>query len=155
MRHMHGVGQPGYERSRVAYSQRRTRQSFCQTTAFDVLHGEVRPAVVVANVVDVHDVIVPKTRNRLSFTLEPCELLRLGVGAAEEHLQRDQTVESEMPGTKNDSHAATAEHRFDLVARDLRQGWPLPPLREQLVRWREEGVEIGPDPAHPPPAVAD
>src|SRR5262245_368859 len=126
MRHMHSVVQPGYERSRVAYSQRRTRQSFCQTTAFDVLHGEVRPAVVVANVVDVHDVIVPKTGNRLRFKLEPRELLRLGVGAPEEHLQRYQTVESEVPGTKNDSHAATAEYSFDLVAWDLRQGRPLP-----------------------------
>jgi hypothetical protein len=110
---------------------------------------------VVAHVVDLHDVRVPQTRYCFCLAQEPREFMRPGVRAAEEHLERNGAVEAQVPGLVDDAHAAAAEDRLDLVTRDLRQG--------RLVRWvygrlgggREEGVEVGPEAAHLPPAVAD
>src|SRR5262249_39221061 len=75
--------------------------------------------------------------------------------AGEYHLQRDQPVEPQVPGPKDDPHAAAAEHCFDLVAGDLRQGRPFGWQRGRLVGRREEGVEGGPGTTEPSPAVAD
>jgi hypothetical protein len=75
---------------------------------------------VVAHVVDPHDVLVPQARDRLRFVLEACPLVRAGIGAAQEHLQRDQPVEAQVAGLVDDAHAAAAEHGLHLVARDMR-----------------------------------
>ena len=48
--------------------------------------------------------------DRLRLALEPLPLLRLGVGAGQQHLQGDGPVEAQVPGPIDDAHAAVAEH---------------------------------------------
>ncbi len=74
---------------------------------------------MVAHVVDAHNVLVPQARDRHRFPLEPRQLVWMGVVAGEEHLQGHGAVESQVPCLVDDAHPAAAEHRFDLVARDL------------------------------------
>ena len=68
-----------------------------QAAALDELHGEVRPAVELADVVDLHDVGVPQAGHRLRLAPEPLPLARAGEGAGQQHLQGDGAVEPQVP----------------------------------------------------------
>ena len=58
--------------------------------------------VLVADVVDLHDVGVAQAGDRLGLPEEPLPLLRAGVGAGQEHLEGDGAVESQVsrPGRR-------------------------------------------------------
>ena len=118
---LHGLGQRGQQRGRLAGRLRRARQGLGQAAPLDELHGEVRPALVVAHVVDLDDVRVPQARHRLRFALEPRPLVRPGVGAGEQHLEGDEAVEPQVPGLVDDAHAPAAEQGLHLIAGDPRQ----------------------------------
>src|SRR5262249_25534085 len=83
------------------------------------------------------------------------QVLRPGVRAGEQHLDRDGSVEAEVAGPEDDPHAAAPDHLLDLVARELRQGQPLRRLRGRPTRGRGEGVEVRPEAAELAPAAAD
>ena len=92
-----------------------------EAATFDEFHGEVRPAVQVAGVVQLNDVGVAKAGHRLRLALEALALLRTGVGAGQEHLQGDGAVEPQVPRPVHDTHPAAPQHRLHLVAADPRQ----------------------------------
>ena len=103
----------------------------------------------------------PATASASRWNRSP--LVRAGVGAGEHHLQGDEAVEAQVPGPVDDAHAAAAEHRLHLVARDPRQAAPLPGAgvrRPGRARRREQRVELGLDAAasaasgRGPPAAA-
>jgi len=48
-------------------------------------------------------------RHRFRFRPEALELLGIGVLAAEDHLERDQAIQSQVPGPVDDAHAAAAD----------------------------------------------
>jgi hypothetical protein len=117
-----GPGQRGHQRGGLSGRLGRARQLPGQAASLEKLHGEVRPALVVAHIVDPHDVLVPQAGDHLGLALEARPLVRAGVGAGQEHLERDGAVQAQVPGLVDDAHAAAAEHCFDLVARDAREG---------------------------------
>ena len=94
VRHLHGLGQRGQQRGRLAGRLRRARQGLGQAAPLEELHGEVRPPLVVAHVVDLDDVRVPQARHRLRLALEPRPLVRSGVRAGDQHLEGDEAVEA-------------------------------------------------------------
>ena len=64
----HRLRQHGQERGSLFGHQESARESLGEAPTLKELHGEVRPAVEVADVVDLHDVDVPKAS--LGFGLE-------------------------------------------------------------------------------------
>jgi hypothetical protein len=67
--------------------------------------------------VDLDNVRVPQPRQGLALVAEPGLLLRLRLL---QHLQRDQTVQLDVPGLVNDPHPAAAQLGEDVVARHPR-----------------------------------
>ena len=77
---------------------------------------EVGPAVVVADVVDLHDVRVPQSCRRLGFPEETLPLFGTGVCAGQQHLEGDGAVEPQVPGLVDDPHAAVAQKGLHVIA---------------------------------------
>ena len=92
------------------------RDELGERLAVDVLHRHERTAVVLADVVDVHDVRMREPRG------EPClaEKARAQLVVAREilgeALQRDGAVELDVAGEVDDRHRAVAERALELVA---------------------------------------
>ena len=105
----------------------------CQVAALDQLHREVRPAVHLAGVVDLHDVGVMQRGNRLRLAQESFPLRRQGIGAGQQHFQGDGSLQPQMPGPVDDAHAAVAEHGLHPVAGNL---WQVRGKRCGLDRFR-------------------
>jgi hypothetical protein len=89
----HAVGQGGNKCCRVAGRHGRSVQFPGQSSALDVFHGEERPAVVFAAVINLNDVRVPQCCHRLGLAPEPLTLLRQWERTGKEHLEGDQPVE--------------------------------------------------------------
>jgi hypothetical protein len=141
------VGQPG-----------RAVEPAGEAAALDKLQGEEGQAVVLANLVDLHDVGVLQAGDRLGLGLEAAQLLAAGVAAAQDHLEGDEALELQVPGLVYDSHAAAAQHPQDLVPGDgrrrgspgrrehgrLARGRGLPVNPGNLPGRRRRNMEIGP-----------
>jgi hypothetical protein len=81
MRDVDGVGQRGNECGRLASRLWNPLAFLNQVAALNELHREVRPAVHVANVIDLHDVGVAQAGDRLRLAQEALQLFRPGAGA--------------------------------------------------------------------------
>ncbi len=68
-----------------------------------------------------HDVRVTQTSHCLSLAQEPLQLLRLGVGAGQQHFHGDRSMEAQVPGLVDDAHAAAAQHPLHVIAAYPRQ----------------------------------
>ena len=86
----------------------------------DEFQFQVRQPVGLADLEDLDDVRVPHPGRRPGLGQEPGEPVRSDVGAAQDHLQGDRTVERLVPGLVDDPHPAAAQHAEDLVPRDDR-----------------------------------
>jgi hypothetical protein len=73
--------------------------------------------VVLADLVDLHDMRVLQTRDGLGFGAEALEIGRAGVAAAEDHLEGHQPPQGGVVGFVDDTHAAPAEFGNDFIAR--------------------------------------
>ena len=119
---VHGPGEQLDEPGRLAGRPRVPGQVLGQAAAVHELQGEVRVAVRLADLEDLHDVLVLQRRDRLGLAPEPLPLGRPGVRPGQDHLQRDGAVEGELPGLVDDAHPAAADLPDDLVAGDQRRG---------------------------------
>src|SRR5262249_5488192 len=79
------------------------------------LHGEVGAALVLTDLVDGDDVVVPHARHRLRLDPEAGPLLRAGQGAVADHLERDQPILTHLAGPVNHAHAAPPQLPKHLV----------------------------------------
>ncbi len=86
-----------------------------QRLARDVLHGDERLAVVLADVVDGDDVRVLQPRRQPRLALEA--LADVGVVDAQ-HLDRDEAIDGRVEGQEQRAHAALAEALADAIAID-------------------------------------
>ena len=77
---------------------------------------EERPAVLLADVVDLDDVGVLEPRDGLGLGAEAGRLGRPGVAARQDHLERDLAIEADVPRPVDHAHPAAAELLQDLVA---------------------------------------
>ena len=85
-------------------------------TAVDVLHDDVRRAVVLARVVDLDDVGVGEPGGEARLTDEAVAEDRVVGEVAGEHLDRHRPLELVVPREVDDGHAAAAEDVCDAVA---------------------------------------
>jgi hypothetical protein len=124
-------------------------QARVQAAAIDQLHGEVGPAVILADVVDGDDVGVVEVARGRRLDVEALQ----GVGrprqAAQDHLEGDLAVDAHLPGPVDDAHAAARDLAEQLViAEALRRGPRAPGRaarrgqRRQLVAVGEEVVQL-------------
>jgi hypothetical protein len=98
-----------------------------QTATADILQGEVRPTLLFAYFMDLHNPWMLKSGNGFGLAAEAVPLGGFGVLSCEDHLEGDQSFELEMASLVDHSHAAPTQFFKDLVARhvDGRARWLL------------------------------
>jgi len=74
---------------------------------------------VLADLVDLNDVGVLQAGDGLGLGAEAGQVRRAGMAARQDHLQRDDAIQLEVPRLVDDTHAALAELAQDLVAGHL------------------------------------
>ena len=89
----------------------------------EVLHGEVRLALVLSEVVDRDDVLVRQLAGSPGLAKEALARFRVGVNRHRDDLDGDDPLEQRVEGAVDDSHAALSELLEELVATDGRHGW--------------------------------
>src|ERR1700719_797420 len=87
----------------------------CEAPALDVLHREVRSPAVVARSVYLDDVRMSQPRNGLGLAQESFPFHDMSRRAGQQHLDRDDAIERQMPGLINNSHPAPPKNALDLV----------------------------------------
>ena len=117
------VGDMGHERRRVLRRERPGGgDTLAQIVAVDEPHGDVRPSVALAVVVDRDDVGVLDRRRRTRLAQEALANARIAEQPGRDDLQRDGTVETQLRGLVDDAHAPATGDAFDPVAGELRGG---------------------------------
>ncbi len=85
--------------------------------AADVLHREVRLAIVGADLVQRDDVGVLQLRRGGGLVLEAVQIVRPGQRPADDHFQRDDAAEPQVPRLEHHAHAAAADFFDELIIR--------------------------------------
>ena len=93
---------------------------FSQAAAFDQLHGEVRLAFVLADLVDGNDVGMLETGRGLSFMAKSFYERFAGKLASEEHFERDHSVQTELVRAINHAHATTRDFGDEFIVAQRR-----------------------------------
>jgi hypothetical protein len=119
---LHGAGQRQDELRRLPRRDGRTVQMLRQAAAADVLQRQIRAAVLLADLEDLHDARMLHLGDGFGFGAEAGQVLRAGVHARQHHLQRHQPIQAQLPRLIDDPHAAVADHLEDFEAGDVRQG---------------------------------
>ena len=122
VRRLHRPRQRLHQRRRFLRRQRRAVELLLQAAAAAELQREERLALVLADLVDLHDVGMLQARDGLRLGLEAGQVRRAGVAARQDHLQRHQPIQLRLPRLVDHAHAAAAQLAEDLVAR--RRSWP-------------------------------
>ncbi len=106
-----------------------------ETAALDEFQREIRQAVVFADLVNLHDVRVAQPGDGAGLAVEARQLRLVSVGAGENHLERDQAVEGQLPRLVDDAHAAAADLFEDRVAgNDGQRQWRVGLAARRLVQ---------------------
>ena len=93
-----------------------------QRGPLDELHRVVLLALVLAHLVDRHDVGVVEVRRRLGLGVEPLDVTARGEAAGEDHLERDEPVERHLPRLVDDPHPAPGDLLQQLVVAEVADG---------------------------------
>ena len=106
----------------AARRQRRAAQLLLQAAAAAELQREERPALVLADLVDLDDVGVLQARDRFRLRPEARQFRGAGVAARQDHLQRYHPVRLDLPRPVHHPHAAAAQLTQQLIAGDRDDG---------------------------------
>jgi hypothetical protein len=109
VRHVHGTSQGLDERGRFAGRPGLAIQPVREAAALDPFQGQEKPALVVADLVDLHDVGVSHPRCQLGFEPEPQLLSGRGELAREHHLQGRQSAKAPVPRFVDHPHTPTTD----------------------------------------------
>src|SRR3954449_4805764 len=88
-----------------------------QAAASHELEDKVWSAFDLSDIVNLHNVGMLQAGQLGSFGAQARQVLRLGVVAGQNHLERHGALETELPGSIDDPHAAAADFLNDFVAR--------------------------------------
>ena len=91
-----------------------------QTSTVDELHREVRPSVHLADVVDLHDIGMLQSGDRLGFTHEPRQFGVARILPSQQHFQGSRPLKLAMAHTINDSVAAPPQDLEHFITGDFR-----------------------------------
>jgi hypothetical protein len=130
---VHGPGQPLDQLRRPLRRPGRTVELAREAAAGDELQREVRPAVLLADLVDLYDVRVLQGGDRLGLAAETGQFFRTGVAAGQDHLQGYEPLELQVSSLVDHTHTATAQLAENLVAGDGRT--PGRGHRQRRGRW--------------------
>ena len=137
-----GVHAPRQVRDQPGRLARRQRvgpaQALGQAAARDEFQREERPAVGLADFVDLDDVGVVEAGDDLRFGEETGVFRRSVAAIVQDHLEGDDAVELELAGLVDDAHAAAAQLAKDLIAGHLRR------VAAGAGRWRRRTVGWSP-----------
>ncbi len=126
------VGDQSRGRFRIALVR---AQAVGQAAARDQFHAEVALALVLADLVHGHDTRMVEQGHRLRLVLEPSQLGIVGQDAGLDHLQSDRPIETDLLGTVDDAHPASAELRADLIVAEVTDAGPSCRLRSIGSLW--------------------
>jgi hypothetical protein len=93
-----------------------------QRLALEVLHDEIRRAVLFADVVQRADVRVLELRDRARFTIEPLSELRIASKRGWKDFDGDDAIETRVAGLVDLTHAAGADGGLNLVRAEPHAG---------------------------------
>ena len=154
VRHVDGTGQGLDERGRLARRPGLAIEPVRQAAALDPLQGQEGPALVAADLVDLHDVGVLHPRRQLRLQPEP-QLLGGGRELARQHhLQGGQPVEAPVPRLVHHPHAAATDLGQDVVVPDLPGGGEDHRLGFRVSSSRGRPGRVRPAQAREPPSGA-
>ncbi len=98
------------------------RNALGEAAAADVLHAEVRLALVRAGLVQGDDAGVLQLGGGGGLGVEAVAVVGVGESAAEDHLQGDGAVEADVAGLEDDAHAAAADLLDEFVVGEAVEG---------------------------------
>src|SRR5262249_54580495 len=93
-----------------------------QVRAFDILHCDVMDLVDPSHRVDVHDVGVIELGDGHRLGLEPVQISGSAQVIGAQHLQGDRTVQADLPGEVDLTHAPAAQQPLDLEVAECQAG---------------------------------
>jgi hypothetical protein len=114
----HGMRQLFDQRRGLAGFRRSLGEPASQAASLDKFEREVGAALMLAHSMDLNDAGVLELRDQLGLSQEPGEVLRRGLLCFGDHLDRYNAAEFPVARLVNHTHAASAEHAFDLVSLD-------------------------------------
>ncbi len=114
---LHRAGECFAEACRVCGRKRPLADLLRQVAAADEFHREKRPALGLANFVNLHDIGVLQPGDRFRLHAKAGLLGGVGVAAGQDHLDRDHALERDLTRLINDTHAPTPQLRQHLVPR--------------------------------------
>ena len=91
------------------------RELRCEVTAVHKLQHQAGLAVVLADLVDLHDVGVLQAGRRLGLTPEAGQLLGVGLVAGSQQLQGHDPIQGHLPGLVDHTHSAAAQLRQEFI----------------------------------------
>ena len=118
VRGLEGVGDLDAEIEQRVELEGSRGEAVAQRLAFEQLHGDEGPPVVLVDVVDRADVGVLERGGGARLALQPLEGLRVARQLLGQELQRDASAELQVLGLVDDAHAAAAQLREHAVVRD-------------------------------------
>src|SRR5216683_3222544 len=121
VRVMHGPGKGLHQRGCFPLRQRRAGNFLGEAAARNVFKREKGSAVVLAHLIDLHDVWMLQAGHGLGLGAKSNPRCRVSVGAAEDHFERHETFERTLAGFVHNTHASSTQFRDDLVTRQGRK----------------------------------
>ena len=108
-------------------------QPLLQAPSLKVFQLQVGQPANLAEGVDLDHVRMLQLSDGLGFILKPLSRRGVGVRAGQDHLQRANAVEPDLPGLVNDAHPATAEFAQNFITGNGRRD-PRPPVEPRSSR---------------------
>jgi hypothetical protein len=117
MGHVHGPRQDFDQLGRRGSRLRCAVELLGQPAGLHVLQGHVRPTVMFADVIYLHQVRMPQTGDHFCFGTKPRQLGGPGVCSGKDHLECNRAIQVLLPCQIDHTHAAATQLPFDPVAR--------------------------------------
>ena len=116
---MDGAGDRGREPCRGARLASKTLDLGSQVASVHELHAEVVVAVVLADLVDRHDIRVIEMGGGLGLQAEPLQIVGRGEPAGADHLERQHAIQAHLPGLVDNTHPTLGDDLDQLVIAEV------------------------------------
>jgi hypothetical protein len=111
-------GQGFHEGGRFLSAQWPAAHPLRQAAAIDKLQSHKRPPVLLADLINLHDVRMLQAGHGFRLDPEPRQQLPCGVVGVQHHLDGDQAIQALLPGAVHHAHPAATHFFQDVVAGD-------------------------------------
>ena len=119
VRILNGLGDKAHVLRRLGGGQRFFADERGQVLSLDIFHREVVLTIVLAHLVDGHDVGVMQIGRRLGLRQEALQRGGIGQLARQNHFYRHNAVETHLPGLVDHAHSASSDFLQQLVIAEV------------------------------------